>query len=47
MVDVGVVFRAATVRLEALLGIDFDGDKTVGEKVEWVNDCVDLFEQLS
>lgn len=45
--DLSIVRRAVTVRLESLLGVDFDGDMTVGEKVEWIDECVELFAKLS
>ncbi len=33
--------------VEAVLGVDIDGDWTVGEKVEWIEDCIDNLSQLS
>jgi hypothetical protein len=45
--DLSIVRRAVTVKLESLLGVDFDGDMTVGEKVEWIDDCVEILAKLS
>lgn len=45
--DLSIVRRAVTVRLESILGVDFDGDMTVGEKVEWIDECVELLSKLS
>ena len=45
--DLSIVRRAIAIRIESVLGVDLDGDMTVGEKVEWIDDCVELFANLA
>lgn len=45
--DLSIVRRAIAIRIESLLGVDFDADMTIGEKVEWMDDCVELFANLA
>ncbi len=42
-----VMLRAFVPRAEALLGIDIDGDGSVGSQVEWINDCVETLMKLA
>ncbi len=45
--DLYIVRRAIAIRIESVLGVDLDGDMTVGENVEWIDDCVELFANLA
>ena len=42
-----MLWNALVPPVEAALGVDIDGDWTIGEKVDWIEECIDTFSQLS